>query len=75
MPPRIWPVIMPGMETMPTTFIWLSTGVMASRTQRWMISRLASHRVAPIDSSSSILSLPARHSGLSTNKHTVSSVQ
>lgn len=60
-PARIWPVIMPGMETMPTTFIWFRTGVMATRTLRWMISRVASHRVAPRERSNSILSLPGQN--------------
>ena len=53
------PVIMPGMDTRPTTFIWLMMGIVATRTLREMASRVASQREAPMDSSSSTLSLPA----------------
>ena len=58
-PPKIWPVIMPGMETTPMTLIWLSTGVRASTRQRCRVSLVASMRVAPIASSSSMRPLPA----------------
>lgn len=59
-PDRICPVIMPGMDTMPTTFIWFMMGVSATLTQRWIDACVASHLFAPIASSCSILSLPAK---------------
>ena len=55
-PAIIWPVIMPGIHTTPITFIWLSSGVSASRTARATASRHASRRLAPSASSSSTLS-------------------
>lgn len=59
-PARIWPVIMPGMETMPTTFIWLSVGIMATRMHLRRAVCVASHLPAPSASSSSMYCLPAR---------------
>lgn len=49
----------PGMDTMPTTFIWFRMGVSATRTQRCSDACTASQRVAPSASSCSILSFPA----------------
>lgn len=61
-PPKIWPVIMPGMETTPMTLIWLRTGVRASTRQRCRVSRVASMRLAPSANSSSMRPLPAHSS-------------
>jgi hypothetical protein len=47
------------MDTMPTTFIVLSSGVRAMRVARCTTSRVASRRLAPIASSDSTLSRPA----------------
>ena len=58
-PDSIWPVIMPGMLTMPTTFIWFRMGVSATRVARCSVSCAASHRLAPMASFSSMRSLPA----------------
>jgi hypothetical protein len=43
---------------MPTTFIWLRMGMHAILTLLEMGSLVASHRLAPMDSSNSTLSLP-----------------
>lgn len=48
----------PGIDTSPTTLIWLSSGVMASLTARATGSRVASQRVAPRASSFSTRSAP-----------------
>ena len=58
-PDKIWPVIMPGMLTMPTTFIWFRMGVSATRVARCSVSCAASQRLAPMASFSSMRSLPA----------------
>ena len=54
-------VCSPGIDTMPTTFIWLRIGVSATRTHRCSDACVASHRVAPSASSCSILSFPAMY--------------
>lgn len=59
-PDNIWPVIMPGMLTMPTTFIWFRMGVSAKRVARCSVSCAASQRLAPMASFSSMRSLPAK---------------
>jgi hypothetical protein len=48
----------PGMDTRPTTLIWLSSGVMASFTARVSRSCVASDRLAPSASSRSTWSRP-----------------
>lgn len=52
--------MMPGMATMPTTFIWLSVGISAMRMHLRRAACVASHLLAPSASSSSIRSLPAK---------------
>ena len=62
LPPKIWPVIIPGMETTPTTFMALMSGVMLSWIARCVHSLVASMRVAPNERSSSMWSLPVTNS-------------
>ena len=58
-PPRIWPVIMPGMDTRPMTDIWFRLGCRAVSTLRWIRGLAASMREAPSPIISSSRSLPA----------------
>lgn len=50
---------MPGIETSPTTLIWLSSGDRDSDSARWTMGRLASLREAPMARSISSCSRPA----------------
>mmetsp|Transcript_19187 Transcript_19187/g.53720 ORF Transcript_19187/g.53720 Transcript_19187/m.53720 type:complete len:216 (-) Transcript_19187:280-927(-) len=56
-PARIWPVIMPGMDTSPMTAIMFTVGIMALVRAFWTTDFVASARLAPRASSSSICSL------------------
>lgn len=57
-PPKICPVIMPGMETRPMTDIWFRLGCIAVITLRWINGLAASMREAPRPIISSSRSLP-----------------
>ena len=46
-PARIWPVIMPGRETIPAAAMALMIGIIPVRTASWSGAASASRRVAP----------------------------
>mmetsp|Transcript_52238 Transcript_52238/g.167464 ORF Transcript_52238/g.167464 Transcript_52238/m.167464 type:complete len:449 (-) Transcript_52238:269-1615(-) len=58
-PPRIWPVIMPGMDTRPMTFMPLIAGIRAACTAFTKPGHDASHGVAPKARRTSTYSLRA----------------